>query len=320
MQLFIKLKRLGTTMTELASSLLSLNMMDCPAPIGDSILHHTSSTHIDNIKRFENPKIVKMKSFGIGQASTIWISLTTGLLIIGLWYYVSYRHWVSGLFLPSPQTFVETAISIYHDGYANATLWEHIRASLLRILTAAFIAISLGIPVGIAMGLNRWVKGIMDTPIEFYWPLPPLSYLPLMIIWLGIGETSKITLITLAMFAPIVLSARAGVHSLAQERINAALSLGANRWQLLTQIVFPSALPEILTGIRIGLGIGWGTLVAAELIAATQGIGFMIMSASHFLATDAVFVGIAVIAICAFSFSYGMRLLEKILVPWKGKN
>jgi taurine transport system permease protein len=96
--------------------------------------------------------------------------------------------------------------------------------------------------------------------------------------------------------------------------------LGATRWQLFTAVMLPSALPEILTGIRIALGVGWGTLVAAELIAANRGIGFMIMSASHFLATDAVFVGIAVIAACAFSFTLFMRLLEGWLVPWKGKN
>ncbi|MEN9895627.1 MAG: hypothetical protein RIR97_1479, partial [Pseudomonadota bacterium] len=166
---------------------------------------------------------------------------------------------------------------------------------------------------------NRWAKGILDTPIEFYWPLPPLAYLPLMIIWLGIGETSKITLLVLAMFAPICLSAQSGVRSLPVERINAALTLGASKWQLFFDIVLPSALPEILTGIRIALGVGWGTLVAAELIAATKGIGFMTMSASHFLATDVVFVGIGVIAICAFVFTFAMRKLENWLVPWRSK-
>jgi taurine transport system permease protein len=192
-------------------------------------------------------------------------------------------------------------------------------ASLFRIVVAAAIAIGVGIPVGLLMGLNRWAKGILDTPIEFYWPLPPLSYLPLMIIWLGIGETSKITLLVLAMFAPICLSAQAGVRSLPLERVNAARSLGANRLQLFLNVVLPSALPEILTGIRIAFGIGWGTLVAAELIASTRGIGFMIMSASQFLATDVVFVGIGIIAVCAFAFSAAIRILEATLVPWKGK-
>ena len=130
---------------------------------------------------------------------------------------------------------------------------EHVGASLVRILTAAVIAIGLGVPVGLLMGLSRWAKGIFDTPIEFYWPLPPLAYLPLMIIWLGIGEVSKIALLTLAMFAPIAVSAQAGVRSVSQERVNAALSLGASRFQLLREVVLPSALPEILTGTRIAL-------------------------------------------------------------------
>jgi taurine transport system permease protein len=227
---------------------------------------------------------------------------------------------VQHLFLPTPVEVLTTAKAIFQEGYANGTLWEHVSASLTRILVALAIAVTLGLPVGLAMGLNRWAKGIFDAPIEFYWPLPPLSYLPLMIIWLGIGETSKIALIALAMFSPVVLSAQAGVRSLPIERVNAALSLGATRWQLLCEIVFLSALPDIMTGIRIAIGIGWSTLVAAELIAATRGIGYMTMSASHFLATDAVFVGIGIIAACALGFSLIMRWLEHVLVPWRGKN
>jgi taurine transport system permease protein len=266
------------------------------------------------------PRLVKMRSFGISEGSTVFISVATGIAILSLWWLLAQTGWVPHLFLPTPAEVIRMAQSIWDDGYANATLWEHVSASLARILSAAAIAVLLGIPLGLLMGLNRWAKGVLDTPIEFYWPLPPLAYLPLMIIWLCIGEASKITLLTLAMFAPIVLSAQAGVRALPMERVNAALSLGANRWQLFTQVVLPSALPEILTGIRIALGVGWGTLVAAELIAANRGIGYLIMSASHFLATDAVFVGIAIIAVCAFGFTVAMRLLEGWLVPWKGKN
>jgi taurine transport system permease protein len=261
-----------------------------------------------------------MRSFGIEGQSTAGISLVTGLAILLLWWLVALSGRVPHLFLPTPAEVLATATSIFQDGYANATLWEHVSASLTRILSALLIAVAAGIPLGLLMGLNRWAKGVLDTPIEFYWPLPPLAYLPLMIIWLGIGETSKIALLTLAMFAPVVLSAQAGVRSLPMERVNAALSLGASRWQLFCDIVLPSALPEILTGVRIALGVGWSTLVAAELIASTRGIGYMTMSASHFLATDAVFVGIAVIAVCAFGFSLLMRLLERSLVPWKGKS
>ena len=295
-------------MTDLAAHLYVLQSIDA------------SATVMLPEPKTPTPVLVKMRSFGIGEGSTVLISVATGIAILSLWWLLAQTGWVPHLFLPTPAEVLRQAQSIWDEGYANATLWEHVSASLARILTAAAIAVLLGIPVGLLMGLNRWAKGVLDTPIEFYWPLPPLAYLPLMIIWLGIGEASKLTLLTLAMFAPIVLSAQAGVRALPQERVNAALSLGATRWQLFSAVVLPSALPEILTGIRIALGVGWGTLVAAELIAANRGIGFMIMSASHFLATDAVFVGIGVIAVCAFSFTLGMRLLEGWLVPWKGKN
>jgi taurine transport system permease protein len=266
------------------------------------------------------PRLVKMRRFGPGEGSTLPISLASGAVILAAWWIVAELRLVPHLFLPTPVEVATAAVSVFKDGYANASLFEHVGASLLRIFTAAAIAIALGTPIGLIMGLSKWAKGVFDAPIEFYWPLPPLAYLPLMIIWLGIGETSKIVLLALAMFAPIVLSAQAGVRSVSQERVNAALSLGATRFQLLREIVLPSALPEILTGIRISLGVGWGTLVAAELIAATRGIGYLIMSASQFLATDVVFVGIGIIAACAFAFSFAMRLLEAWLVPWKGQN
>lgn len=178
------------------------------------------------------PRLVKPRSFGVGERSTVPISLGAAVAIGLAWWLLSLTGWVSPLFLPPPSEVWATGVSIFTEGYANATLWEHVSASLLRILSAALIAVSLGIPLGLLMGLNRWVKGVLDTPIEFYWPLPPLAYLPLMIIWLGIGEVSKIALLTLAMFAPVVLSAQAGVRSLPLERVNAALSLGATRWQL----------------------------------------------------------------------------------------
>jgi taurine transport system permease protein len=264
--------------------------------------------------------VVKMRGFGLGEKSTLPISIGAAVVILLLWWAASEARLVPHLFLPTPEEVVSAAISFYQDGYANASMWEHVSASLVRILTAAAIAIALGAPVGLFMGLSRWAKGVFDTPIEFYWPLPPLAYLPLMIIWLGIGEASKIALLTMAMFAPIAIAAQAGVRSVSLERVNAALSLGATRLQLLREVVLPSALPEILTGTRIAIGVGWSTLVAAELIAATRGIGHFVMSASQFLATDFVFVGIGVIAVCAFAFSFAMRLLERWLVPWKGQS
>ncbi len=266
------------------------------------------------------PPPVRVKTFGLEGRSTAPISLVTAAVLLGLWWLAADLRLVSSLFLPHPAEVFHQFLVVARDGYAGAPLADHIGASLFRIGLAAALAIVTGIPLGLLMGLNRWAKGILDTPIEFYWPLPPLSYLPLMIIWLGIGETSKVTLLFLAMFAPICLAAQAGVRSLPVERTQAARALGATRVQLFRHIVLPSALPEILTGIRIALGVGWGTLVAAELIASTRGIGFLIMSAAQFLATDVVFVGIAIISVCAFAFAYAVRLAERVLVPWRGKG
>ena len=278
------------------------------------------ATRAELIGSKDRPRVVKPRGLGFGEQPTLPISVATGVAIVVAWWAVSEARLVPHLFLPTPREVFDAAISFCQDGYANASMAEHVAASLMRISSAAAIAIALGVPIGLFMGMSRWAKGVFDTPIEFYWPLPPLAYLPLMIIWLGIGEASKIALLTMAMFAPIALSAQAGVRSVSLERVNAALSLGASRLQLLREIVLPSALPEILTGVRIAIGVGWGTLVAAELIAATRGIGHFIMSASQFLATDFVFVGIGIIALCAFAFSFALRAVERWLVPWKGQS
>ena len=266
----------------------------------------------------DRPIIVRPRAYGLAGRPTRAISLAAlaGLLLV--WDLVTRFGWVQSLFLPAPGEVWTQLVAITTEGYAEATLLEHVAASLTRILAAAVIASLTAIPIGLAMGLNRWAKGLADPIIELYWPVPPLAYLPLMIIWLGIGEASKVTLLTLAMFAPICLSAQAGVRGLPVERINAALSLGGTRAQVFRTVVLPGALPEILTGLRIAVSVGWSTLVAAELIAATRGIGFMIMSAAQFLATDVVFVGIGVIAACALAFSLGLRRLERWLVPWQG--
>ncbi|MGK3136046.1 taurine ABC transporter permease TauC [Pantoea trifolii] len=246
--------------------------------------------------------------------------LSVGLLLL-LWWGITALGLVAPLFLPPPQVVLQKLILIASpQGFMDATLWQHLGASLARMLVALFFAALIGIPVGIAMGLSPAIRGLLDPLIELYRPVPPLAYLPLMVIWFGIGETSKILLIYLAIFAPVTLSTLAGVKNAQQVRIRAAQALGASRWQLLRFVILPGALPEILTGLRIGLGVGWSTLVAAELIAATRGLGFMVQSAGEFLATDVVLAGIAVIALIAFGLELGLRALQRRLTPWNGEQ
>ncbi len=249
------------------------------------------------------------------------LSIATLAVLLFVWWAVTALKLISPLFLPAPQQVLHQLYVIASpQGFMDATLWQHLAASLTRIVIALLAAVIIGVPVGIAMGLNDTVRGILDPLIELYRPVPPLAYLPLMVIWFGIGETSKILLIYLAIFAPVALSAVAGVRSVSQVRVRAAQALGASKLQVLRYVVLPSALPEILTGIRIGLGVGWSTLVAAELIAATRGLGFMVQSAGEFLATDVVIAGISVIALIAFSLELGLRALQRKLTPWHGEQ
>ncbi|WP_297206814.1 taurine ABC transporter permease TauC [uncultured Pluralibacter sp.] len=248
------------------------------------------------------------------------LSFATLAVLLALWWAITALNLIAPLFLPPPGAVLHKLVTIAGpEGFMDATLWQHLGASLTRILIALLAAVLVGIPVGIAMGLSTTVRGILDPLIELYRPVPPLAYLPLMVIWFGIGETSKILLIYLAIFAPVAMATLAGVKSVQQVRVRAAQSLGASRGQILWFVILPGALPDILTGLRIGLGVGWSTLVAAELIAATRGLGFMVQSAGEFLATDVVLAGIAVIAVIAFILELGLRALQRRLTPWYGE-
>ncbi|BAU74983.1 taurine ABC transporter permease TauC [Metapseudomonas furukawaii] len=249
--------------------------------------------------------------------------LALGLLSIGTllctWWAVTAAGLIEPLFLPSPQAVLARGWKLLADGYLDASLWQHLGASLGRIGLALLIAVLTAIPLGIAIGRSHRVRGLVDPLIEFYRPIPPLAYLPLIVIWCGIGELSKVLLIYLAIFAPIVIATATGVRSADPAKLRAAQALGATPAQLVRHVILPSALPDILTGIRIGLGVGWSTLVAAELIAAQRGLGFMVQAAAQFLVTDVVILGILLIAVIAFALELGLRALQRKLVPWHGQ-
>ena len=254
-----------------------------------------------------------------GEGSSVGISVVSISVLLLMWFVVTNLGLIKPLFLPSPQA-VWQQFYEYLTGTANdKPLWQHFVASMLRVTVAFWAAFLTAVPVGIAMGVSRVARGIFDPPIEFYRPLPPLAYLPLIIIWFGIDETPKVLLIYLACFAPLALAARSGMKSAAQEQINAAYSMGATYGQVIRHVILPSALPEILVGMRIAIGFGWTTLVAAEMVAANVGLGQMVLNASNFLRTDIVIMGIVVIGVVAYAFDLLMRWVERRLVPWKGR-
>lgn len=264
----------------------------------------------------------KTVTFGDASAVTggkFWSIVSVATLAV-LWFISAANNWVPPVFWPSPESVWARFVDILSDGYRNFTLLEHIGWSLYRILMGFGLGCLVGIPLGFAMGLSRVMRGVFDPIVEFFRPIPPLAFIPLVIIWSGIGERSKILLLFLAALWIMALAARAGVSSIKLSKIHAAYTLGVSRVQLLFRVILPNALPEIFTGMRVAMGVCWGTVVAAELVAAESGIGFMIMAASKFLDTDIVVMGVIIIGVIGYGIDILMRKLEARLIPWKGKG
>lgn len=227
---------------------------------------------------------------------------------------------MESIWLPAPEQVWGSLVEIATDGYQNVTLAQHLGYSLWRVVFGFLIGAMVGIPLGYAMGLSDWFRGWFDPIVEFMRPVPPLALIPLVIIWAGIGEEGKIILLFLAALWIMAIAARSGVSGVNITKIHAAYSLGASKWQILRRVIIPNSLPEIFTGARVAMGVCWGTVVAAELVAAEKGVGKMIVAASKFQDTDIVMMGIILIGIIGFAIDVGIRQLEKYLVPWKGKS
>lgn len=246
------------------------------------------------------------------------VSLATCAAVVLLWWLAARLEVVPPMFLPSPLAVAAKFFAVWSDGFQDATLWQHLSASLGRVTAALGAAVVLGVVLGFAIDLSETARGVIEPLLEFYRPIPPLAYLPLVIIWFGIGELAKILVIFLGILPSIVIATHNGLTSVPRDTVNAARSLGATRLQVVLLVLLPHALPSILTGTRIGLGTGWATLVAAELVAATQGLGFMIKGAADFLVTDVVILGILVIAAVAIVMELVLRLIQRTLAPWQG--
>lgn len=224
------------------------------------------------------------------------------------------------LYLPAPEVVWGRFIEISKYGYQNVYLTVHLGFSLFRVIVGFLLGAAVGIPLGYAMGLSNWFRGWFDPIVEFMRPVPPLALIPLVIIWFGIGEVGKIFLLFLAALWIMAIAARSGVSGVRITKVHAAYSLGASKWQILRHVIIPNSLPEIFTGARVAMGVCWGTVVAAELVAAEEGIGKMITTASKFQSTDIILLGVIIIGIVGFGIDMLMRMAERRLVPWKGKG
>ena len=196
----------------------------------------------------------------------------------------------------------------------------HIWDSFLRVLLGLIFGIIVGVPLGLFMGLNRFAKGFFDPLIELYRPVPPLAWAPLVISVLGIDNLGKVFLLFMVSLSIMIISARAGASGTQLSKIHAAHSLGASRWQILRHVIFPNSLPEILTGIRVATGMCWGTLVAAEFLAGTTGIGFVENVAKKYFQYEVIWITIFIMGMLGLLFDITIRKIIDKTIPWRGKG
>jgi len=196
----------------------------------------------------------------------------------------------------------------------------HIWDSFLRVFLGLVLGIIFGVPLGLFMGLNRFAKGFFDPLIELYRPVPPLAWAPLIISVLGIDNVGKVFLLFMVSFSIMIISARAGASGTQLSKIHASHSLGASRWQILRYVIFPNSLPEILTGVRVAIGMCWGTLVAAEFLAGTTGIGFVENVAKKYFQYEVIWITIFVMGMLGLLFDVTLRKIIDKTIPWRGKG
>ena len=196
----------------------------------------------------------------------------------------------------------------------------HIWDSFLRVFMGLMLGVIFGVPLGIFMGLNRFAKGFFDPLVELYRPVPPLAWAPLVITVFGIDNLGKVFLLFMVSFSIMIISARAGASGTQLSKIHAAHSLGASKWQILRHVIFPNSLPEILTGLRVAVGMCWGTLVAAEFLAGTTGIGFVENVARKYMQYEVIWITIFVMGMLGLLFDITLRQIIDKTTPWRGKG
>ncbi|MGV9337364.1 ABC transporter permease [Streptomyces sp. NPDC003688] len=267
-----------------------------------------------------------------GRARAVWsrvrrLALPVGslLLFLALWQAVAAAGTWSETLVPPPakvwKAFVD--VSTTHDGtrgYNGTTLVEHLGISLRRIAFGAGLGIVAGVVFGLLMGTVGPLRALFEPWITFLRTLPPLAYFSLLIIWLGIDEEPKITLLAVAAFPPVAVSTTAAVAAVPRALVEAARALGASRWDVVKDVIVPSALPETFTGVRLAVGVAYSSLVAAELVNGLPGIGGMVKDAANYNNTPVVLVGIITIGVSGLVIDTLLLRLERAVVPWRGRD
>lgn len=242
-------------------------------------------------------------------------TLASFAILLLLWQLVSMQ--VDPRYLPSPMTVLEKAFVMYSKPIGGNSMWAHIGYSLRRVLSAYFLAGAIGIPLGIAMGWNLTVRKIVNPVFELLRPIPPLAWIPLAILWFGIEEGPKIFICFVGAFAVFVLNAYTGMRYTDRLLIDAARTFGASRNQQLFNVAIPASLPSIFAGVQNAMSMAWMCVVAAELVGAREGVGFIIIQGTDLEDVPMIIVGMITIGLIGFFLAVSLRFLERVLCPWR---
>ncbi|MEO8202911.1 MAG: ABC transporter permease [Betaproteobacteria bacterium] len=248
------------------------------------------------------------------------ISVAAVAAALAAWLAASFAGVLDPNKLPPAQVLWETLTDLLDKGYASAPFWQQVLASLGRALAGFTLAVLVGVPFGIWVGSNRMFDALVTPFLTFLRPIPPIALVPLFIFYFGIGETSKVALIFLTAFLYMTVSTSTGVKSVPEDLILASRSLGLSSRQIFFHVVIPAASASIITGMRVSMTLSWALVVAAELIAAQVGLGYMIMDATTFYRIPVVFIGIITIGLIGLVLEGMLLLLEKRVLHWRGKQ
>ena len=237
-------------------------------------------------------------------------------IVLGLWSVASYSGLIKEIFLPNPVKVLKYFATAISDG----SLWENTKISVYRITLGFIYAMILGIPVGILMGSFKKIEAFVRPLCEFIRYMPVPAFVPLIMVWVGIGESAKITVIFIGTFFQLVLMVADDTMSVPDDLINAGYTLGTTTWPTIFKIIIPSMLPRLMETLRMMIGWAWTYLVSAELVAASSGLGYTILKSQRFLKTDAIFAGIILIGLLGLITDRIFAIVNKKLFPWQEGN
>ena len=248
------------------------------------------------------------------------ISAMAMLFLALVWTGVSTSGWLPQGYLPTPRELGVELSTLFTLGYKGVSIWHHMGISLFRTLSGFLLGVSLGIPLGLLTGYSRVGSAMVSPIMAFIRPIPPIAFIPMVVLYFGLGETGKVALIFWTAFNYLHVNAHAGAANVPIAYQRAAQSIGLTPTQTFFRVVLPSAIPQIFTGLKVGMALSWAVVVAAELAGAQSGLGYMISDAALTFRISAVFIGIALIGAIGLMLNIAIHLLETKLVHWKGRG